>query len=823
MNIPEKTRLFLPLLSLLWVCSVVPVYGQNWQEYYALNQGNYLSWQRTVLSNPYVIQYPDPAVGTLDVTRVGSLLTITFTPAIGAEGVAEFILEYLQGPIPPSLKVEAFRIFVSTSFVEANKDFVSVQENSPDNALYVLDNDTSHGSVDITVSHIAAVKNGTADISADGRSVLFTPVPDFVGMSYLIYVACDELGSCDKAEVSICVTPDGPPALLDTVYLSTHSRASVVAVLPMDDFVVSEAPGHGLLLNLSPNSWQYTPHQTFDGTDEFVLTKDDFTRHVIVDVFYKAAPNTFVNADRIFTRVDEPVTFDVLANDVKKYPVDAFTEPDKGLLSHDTVGVFTYIPEAGYHGAQTFTYTTCFLTQCETGLVIVYVGDMIPQNIETYHLVTPQDVPLILNYEIPLDGYAFSINALPSEGTLALHSGLQNIQVLCSAIEGYDLMAYTPPVGFTGNDYFEIVYCIDGGECHLVKIDVEVMEAPTMQCPCVDHCVWPGDADANGQVNLADFLSIGWQIGFAGPARTYPDNNAWMGQTASNWESSMWELNSKYADSDGSGVITSQDVNAVYDYYLRKHTLVPEITGLKADYTFDIIPLTPEVDSGDLAVFEISIGTESSPVLDMHGVAFSLNLPMDKIDTSTIEMYFYDDSWLGHDAPSIQLIKQSNSGIDAAYTRTSGKPASGIGIIGIMTFIVTDDINGVRTPDGRVPLKIGVNSVSSMASSGLTYDVIGNAATVYLTAATQDDSSPEDHVFVYPNPSSGDLLNVHANGDRALRQVELYDLSGSLIASWHDLTEKHFSPDVSKLQTGLYVLRITTTDGVVSRKVEIVK
>ncbi len=824
MNLPEKTRLFLPTMVFLWVCSFIPAYGQNWQEFQVLNQGNYLSFQRTILFNENVLQYPDPAIGTLDLQTQGSMLAITFTPNPGAIGVAEFIIEYFPNQFPPSPKIEAFRVFVSTSFVVAGKDFVSVPQNSTSNVLNVLENDVLHGSTSLTIAHIALEKNGNAVVTPDGKLIQFTPDADYVGIAYLTYVVCDNLGQCDKADVNICVVAGGPIQAEDTIYLSTHNKAPVVAILPADGFLLLEDASHGNVSPLSGDTWEYLPDNGFTGVDQFILTKDSYIRYVIVDVYYKDAPNTFVNGDRVFTRIDETVSFDVLANDLKQYPVEGYTDPDIGTLTLDGAGQFTYTPDSAYFGAQSFTYTTCFWNDCETAEVIIYVGDMIPENTETYRLVTPKEVPLVLNYEIPLEGYAFVINAPPASGTLTLHSGTQSVDVLCSTIDGYDLMVYTPPPGFTGSDYFEVLYAIDGGEYHLVKVDIDILDSEPMPCPCVDRCVWPGDADASGRVDVDDLLSLGWQLGNTGPNRSYPDNTMWMGQTGEDWDGNLWGMNSKYADSDGDGVLSSSDIGAISEHYLLAHTLIPEITGLKADYTFDIVPVTTQVDSGDLAVFEIVIGDEINPVLDMHGMSFSLNLPEDLVDSSTVSVDFYDGSWLGHDASTLELQKQPGGGrLDAAFTRTTGKPASGVGKIALLTFIVTDDIEGFKTPDGRVPLRIGINSVSSMASSGTMYDVPGNEAVIYLNPKGADPvSSFEDQVFVFPNPSNGELLNVHANGDRTLMQIEVLNLSGSTVSFQDGITTKQFSPDISGLQNGLYFLRITTTDGVVTRKFEMI-
>lgn len=209
----------------------------------------------------------------------------------------------------------------------------------------------------------------------------------------------------------------------------------------------------------------------------------------------------------------------------------------------------------------------------------------------------------------------------------------------------------------------------------------------------------------------------------------------------------------------------------------------------------------------------------------MHGMSFSLNLPENLVDSASVSLDFYNDSWLGHDAAALELKKQLVNGrLDAAYTRATGKPASGVGVVAQLSFIVVDDIEGIKTPDGRVPLRIGINGVSSMASNGMLYDVPANEALIYLNPNAKDEATNvEEHVFVFPNPSSGDVLNIHANGDRTLKQIEILDLSGTLLGVYDDVTTKHFSPNITSLQNGLYILRITTTDGVVARKFEILK
>ena len=831
MNLSERIRPFSTGLALL---ISVGLWGslsaQNWEEYYALNQGNTLAWSIQVGHFPHaILQQADPAIGTASIQLQQSTLLVEFDPVEGAVGVAEFIIEYWADVFPPHPTTRAFRVYVDSSFVFTQKDYVSVDVNSVGNLITPLANDSTIGGGILDLSYLPIVRNGTAEIAPDGQSLLFTPDTDHEGMAYITYVACNAYGACDKAEITICVLPTGPPALSDTIYLSTSNRAPVAVFLPAEGFAVDTEPANGTLTVVSDDAWEYMPDINFTGIDEFLLVKDSmYYRTVMVDVVFQAPPNDFANHDRFFTRVDESITFDVHANDVKQYPISAYTEPLFGTLTFDSAGVFTYAPDSAYEGAVAFEYTSCFLSNCETADVVIYVGDMVPENALTYNLITQKDVPLVINYEIPLDGYAFTINALPAEGGLNLYPGVSTVNVLCSSVTGYDLLVYEPPLGFTGTESFEIFYCIDGGDCHLVKVNVDVEDMGlALPCPCVDRCVWPGDVDGSGQVDMADLLSLGWHIGSVGATRDYPDNTMWIGQHAEDWEVMQIAagIDVKYADSDGNGVVEEADIQSIIDHYLLRHTLVPQITGLKADYVFEIIPQTTELDSGDVAILDIAIGNSASPVVDMHGMQFSLNLPPDLVDSSSLEVYFDHDSWLGHDAPSVDLqIQPWHGRIDAALSRGSGVTASGHGVISTMTFIVVDDIEGIRPPGDRVPLTIGVNHAGSVNGAGHALGMDGTGTTIYLNLGSGEvEDDIEDKLFIYPNPASDQTINIHLNGKRAIRSLKLYDLTGRLISTRDNINDKHYDLDISNLHNGMYFVRVIASDGVVGKKFEVIR
>ncbi len=67
------------------------------------------------------------------------------------------------------------------------------------------------------------------------------------------------------------------------------------------------------------------------------------------------------NDDTATTVIDAPVTIDVLANDTDldadALSIDSFTQGTSGVVSENPDGTLTYTPNAGFNGADTFTYT----------------------------------------------------------------------------------------------------------------------------------------------------------------------------------------------------------------------------------------------------------------------------------------------------------------------------------------------------------------------------------------------------------------------------------------------------------------------------------
>ena len=77
-------------------------------------------------------------------------------------------------------------------------------------------------------------------------------------------------------------------------------------------------------------------------------------------------------------------------------------------------------------------------------------------------------------------------------------------------------------------------------------------------------------------------------------------------------------------------------------------------------------------------------------------------------------------------------------------------------------------------------------------------------------------------MHVLPNAVSNDVLKAHLNGDRYIERLEVYDMTGTLRAA-NVYDTKRAEIGINGLASGSYVLRVIGSDGVVSRKFQVVR
>ena len=170
----------------------------------------------------------------------------------------------------------------------------------------------------------------------------------------------------------------------------------------------------------------------------------------------------------------------------------------------------------------------------------------------------------------------------------------------------------------------------------------------------------------------------------------------------------------------------------------------------------------------------------------------------------------------------------SNVGVvESGFTRTSGESASGLGKVGMVRFIVSDDIDGFRPGEEIAETTVGGGTSTVMNSAGqMTGMTIGNA-TITIDLSNKEDKDEfatvnEDLLKVFPNPTKS-VINVHLNGRNDFEKVVINNLTGQEVYNSGNILTNHKRINVHNLSNGLYFMNVYTKGGVITRKFEVVK
>jgi VCBS repeat-containing protein len=238
----------------------------------------------------------------------------------------------------------------------------------------VLSNDTDANSDSLTATIVTGPTKGTIALNATGNFI-YTPNAGFVGTDSFTYNVSDGTDTAPvPATVTINVTNNAPIAQTDT-YSGRHNQAINVTapgVLSNDTDGDSDPlsarlltnPTNGTIVFNSTGNFTYTPNSGFTGTDNFT--------YIVSDGFVTAPGTVNLNItnnapiaqpDNYTTPNNTPLTVvgpGVLSNDTdtENDPLTAIlvTNPTQGAIVFNADGSFSYTPNTGFAGTDSFTY-----------------------------------------------------------------------------------------------------------------------------------------------------------------------------------------------------------------------------------------------------------------------------------------------------------------------------------------------------------------------------------------------------------------------------------------------------------------------------------
>ncbi|MBK7319521.1 LamG-like jellyroll fold domain-containing protein [Candidatus Villigracilis affinis] len=268
--------------------------------------------------------------------------------------------------------VTATFTFVNTAPIAANDAYVTdedTQLNVPADGVLGNDNDLDGDA--LTVILVNDVQDGSLTLNADG-SFIYTPSQDFHGSDSFTYKTNDGLLDSNVVTVTLTINSvnDAPDANPQSV--SVAEDGSVGITLSGSDvdgdpltFSLVTPPVDGTLSGIIPNL-TYTPNPNFNGGDGFVFEVSDgeFTSQATITITVDplndmpdAVADTYATAEN--TMLDVPAA-GVLGNDLDldgdPLTVSLVTDVTQGSLTLNSDGSFTYTPDSGFSGEDTFTY-----------------------------------------------------------------------------------------------------------------------------------------------------------------------------------------------------------------------------------------------------------------------------------------------------------------------------------------------------------------------------------------------------------------------------------------------------------------------------------
>lgn len=319
-------------------------------------------------------------------------------------------------------------------------------------ATGVIANDSGTG---LTASLNSGPSHGTLTVplAADG-SFTYTPAAGFSGNDTFTYTATDLFGRTSSAVVTIHVHP---VANADTAS-TPAGTATTIAVLTNDvgttlTIASVSAPAHGTIVVNAGTTITYTPNAAFSGTDSFTYTAQDASGltsspvTVTLTVTPVGVPDSY--STPYGATLSVPAALGVLANDVGSGLIAATAAaPIHGALTLNADGSFTYVPNPGYAGPDSFTYTATDSSGHITGATTVSIS------------VIPPASPVASN-----DAYSTTagtgVTTTAATGVLANDTGTAlSASVATSPAHGSLTLnadgsfTYTPAPGTSGTDHF---------------------------------------------------------------------------------------------------------------------------------------------------------------------------------------------------------------------------------------------------------------------------------------------------------------------------------------------------------------------------------
>jgi len=409
-----------------------------------------------------IVTAPTKGVVTITNAATGAF---TYTPNANANGADSFTYRVFDGTVYSSPATVTVAIAPVNDAPQVSNSNLTTTRNQPQSGTISatdIDGDT------LTYSVVTAPANGTLT-SFDAATGAFTYLPNagYVGSDSFSFQANDGSGApnalSNVATVNITVNFGNNVPIANSSSQTTNEDVAVSGMLSGTDgdndpltYAIVTGPSQGSItaFDSSTGAFTYTPNANANGSDSFSFRVfDGYAESDPVTVTITITPVNDVpvaNAATLSTRTGKTETGVLTATDVEGDPLSfsLVSPPANGtvMIINAQTGEYTYTPNAGFSGSDSFTFRANDGTDDSAPATIsITVGPNSAPIANNGSLTTRANVDkagMLVATDPDGDLILFSIVTAPSHGTVVITNTATGAYV------------YTPNPGYSGTDSF---------------------------------------------------------------------------------------------------------------------------------------------------------------------------------------------------------------------------------------------------------------------------------------------------------------------------------------------------------------------------------
>ena len=328
--------------------------------------------------------------------------------------------------------------------------------------------------------------------------------------------------------------------------------------------------------------------------------------------------------------------------------------------------------------------------------------------------------------------------------------------------------------------------------------------------------VWPGDVNHDSIVNSNDLLPIGLYYSQTGIPRDVQDI-LWQPHGSWDWNSTQVNgSNLKHIDSDGNGLINSNDTLAIAANFTLTHAIAKPTEMYDRLIAPDIylVPMSSSYNAGDSVTVEVFLGSASFPVSDLYGISFTINYDGSLVVPGTEKVNFIN-SWFAIPGLNSLEISKADGLANSCYnaiTRVNHTNASGFGKIANYTFILKSTILSTTS------MVFSISDYEANNASGSPVLFNSTADSIFVTPLITGLNKSEigEDIRVYPNPFNSQTT-LSFNTDVKNVSIKIIDSAGNEVRKAF-FSGKELIIQKGELKDGIYCIKIVFVDGRVCLK-----